>query len=271
MTGTATTLTAAARRRAIGRSSATESSAGRRAAAVSHGTTPKARPAGEAGDGGEPVVKQRDVAAKLVDQVAGDMRAVRLPAGSHGCRRVEAMTPPRSISPTRTTGTPAARRKAHIGDVAGAQVDLGRRAGALRPRRDRLARKPRESCRSPMPSNCGFSPGSRAPCAVASDLAVQRRSGCRSPTAASAAPGSCRRRRRRGRPAPAATAPGRSRRPPTVGIGDGGIVRHVLRLERAHAAGRGWRAARHSPATSTDLPTSEPVPCNITARAMAHA
>ncbi len=42
-----------------------------------------------------------------------------------------AMTPPRSISPTRTTGTPAARGEAHVGDVAGAQVNFRRTARAL--------------------------------------------------------------------------------------------------------------------------------------------
>ncbi len=48
-----------------------------------------------------------------------------------------AMTPPRSMSPTSTTGTPRRRRKAHVGDVAGAQVDFGRHCRRLRPARDR--------------------------------------------------------------------------------------------------------------------------------------
>ena len=42
-----------------------------------------------------------------------------------------AMTPPRSMSPTSTTGTLAARAKAHIGDVVRPQIDFGRAAGAL--------------------------------------------------------------------------------------------------------------------------------------------
>jgi hypothetical protein len=46
--------------------------------------------------------------------------------------------------------------------------------------------------------------------------------------------------------------------------GDGGIVRHVLRLERQNLEPR-LASARQMPATSTDLPTSDPVPCTINA------
>ncbi len=41
------------------------------------------------------------------------------------------MTPPRSMSPISTTGTCGGAGEAHVGDVAGAQVDLGGAAGAL--------------------------------------------------------------------------------------------------------------------------------------------
>ena len=41
------------------------------------------------------------------------------------------MTPPRSMSPASTTGTPGGAGEAHVGDVARAQVDLGRAARPL--------------------------------------------------------------------------------------------------------------------------------------------
>ena len=42
-----------------------------------------------------------------------------------------AITPPRSMSPTSDHRHVGGAGEAHIGDVAGAQIDLGRGAGAL--------------------------------------------------------------------------------------------------------------------------------------------
>ena len=47
--------------------------------------------------------------------------------------------------------------------------------------------------------------------------------------------------------------------------GDGGIVRHVLRLEGARPSGPRRDSARQRPATSSDLPTFEPAPWIIRA------
>jgi len=63
--------------------------------------------------------------------------------------------------------------------------------------------------------------------------------------------------------APAAPERGRSRRPVRR---HRRIVRHVLRLERVHLNPAQVKA-RASPRTINDLPTSEPVPWNISARA----
>ncbi len=64
------------------------------------------------------------------------MRKPRIIAASPGSSTARvpttaAITPPRSMSPTSTTGHLCGAREAHVGDVAGAQVDLGRGARAL--------------------------------------------------------------------------------------------------------------------------------------------
>jgi hypothetical protein len=88
------------------------------------------RPAGEAADLGNPVVEQCHVPAELVDEVAGHhapvfrgqdgMRADQ--RGDHAAAVDVADEHDRHIG---------ARRKAHIGDVAGPQIDFRRRARAF--------------------------------------------------------------------------------------------------------------------------------------------
>ena len=71
----------------------------------------------------------RAVAAELVDHEAGDVRLVG-GSSSASVPNSEANTPPRSMSATITTGNRASRQT-HVRQVAVAQVDLGRAAGAL--------------------------------------------------------------------------------------------------------------------------------------------
>ena len=172
------------------------------------------------------------------------------------------MTPPRSMSPISTTGHVRRLGKAHIGDVAGAQIDLGRAAGALdedeigRPRRAaRTRRAPPAAGSAPAgdtrrPRRCPR-PGHRA------------RSARRSPIAASAAPGSCRSTGSTPQ-ARACNACARPISPPsavTAALFDMfcGLNGRTLSPRRVKA--------RASPASSSDLPTSEPVPCSISASA----
>ena len=111
----------------------------------------EAGPAGGLLDGAHAVVEQRGIAAELVDDEARD----------HGPRpRVRctalvptrlAMTPPRSMSPMRTTGTFGGAGEAHVGDVAGAQVDLGRGARAFDEHEIGIRRRACRSCRAHAP------------------------------------------------------------------------------------------------------------------------
>ena len=80
---------------------------------------------------GRASVEQARVAAELVDDEAAiNARAPRA-SSTVTVPTIWAMTPPRSMSPTSTTGTPARVGEAHVGDVALAQVHLGRAARAL--------------------------------------------------------------------------------------------------------------------------------------------
>ena len=88
------------------------------------------RPARAARDCGEALVEQPDIAAKLVDDEAVDARAlVRL---QHEMRADQARDDAAAVDIAehhdRHIG---GRGKSHIGDVAGAQVDLRRAAGAF--------------------------------------------------------------------------------------------------------------------------------------------
>ena len=112
------------------RSSTTESSEGNRAAAFSHGTTPKQRQPVNALDRLDAVIEQRDVAAELVDEIADDHAPVlfRQDQMGAGDRGDDAAAIDVADEDHRHVG---ARRKAHIGNVAAPQIDLGRRAGAF--------------------------------------------------------------------------------------------------------------------------------------------
>ena len=89
------------------------------------------RPAAQRLDRAHPVVEQRGIAAKLVDEEAA-RPAPRRPASSTArVPTIWAMTPPRSMSPISTTGTSAARAKPMLAMSFVAQIDLRRAARAL--------------------------------------------------------------------------------------------------------------------------------------------
>ena len=147
------------------------------------------------------------------------------------------MTPPRSMSPTRTTGTSAALGEAHVGDVAGAQVDLGRAAGALDEHEVGLGGEPAKARQHRAAAAPASAPGSRAPWRCRRRGRAPR-AARRSRSAASAAPGSC---RLMGGDAAGAGLQRLGAADLAAVGGDGGVVGHVLRLERPHARGRGGR------------------------------
>ena len=93
-----------------GRCNGTASSAGRRLAACSHGTTPSAGHPVCAATSFMPGVEKRNSAAEFVDQKSADAGAIAGREHLVSPTRL-AMTPPRSISPISTTGTPKASAK----------------------------------------------------------------------------------------------------------------------------------------------------------------
>ncbi len=99
----------------------------------------EATPAGQSLDLAIAVGEQCRIAAELVDDETPRIIAASARPITALVPTTAAITPPRSISPTSTTGTFGFPREPHIGDVAGPQVDLGRRARAFDARRCRTA------------------------------------------------------------------------------------------------------------------------------------
>ena len=173
-----------------------------------------------------------------------------------------AMTPPRSMSPTSTHRHVGRLGEAHVGDVAVAQVDLGRAAGALDQHEVGLGATGARSSRAPPAAAAASARDSRAPwpcpstwpctitCAPIS-LCGFSSTGFMCTDGATPQARACSAWARPISPPSAVTAAlfdmfcglnGRTRRPCRV-------------------------KARHSPATISDLPTSEPVPWNMMAAA----
>ena len=103
----------------------------------------------------ETAVEQPHIAAELVDDIALERRR-SLSSSSITVPTMLAMTPPRSISPISTTGRSRRLGEAHIGDIAGAQIDLGRAAGALDQHEIGLARSRYRSSRAPWAGSVVF-------------------------------------------------------------------------------------------------------------------
>ena len=79
-----------------------------------------------------------------------------------------AITPPRSMSPASTTGTPAARAKPMLAMSPHAQIDLGRAARALDQDQVGLPREPGEARQHPAAGAAASARGSRGRCSCRS-------------------------------------------------------------------------------------------------------
>jgi hypothetical protein len=198
--------------------------------AIEPGQHAEARPAGAISDRRIAVVEKPRIAAKLVDEEALDEgRILRI---DHGFGAHELRNHPAAIDIADENHRHAFRlRETHIGDVAGAQIDLGGGARALHQHEIRLTAQDGEAfahARQQLWLELRVIARARRREALALDddlraglafrleqdrVHVDRRRYARSPSL-----------ERLGAPDLAAAI-----------IGDGGVVRHVLRLERAHA------------------------------------
>ena len=119
------------------RSSATASSAGSRAARGETGNEAERRPAGALSMARMPSSNSAGSPRNLLTRKPRMQRSVLARRARRLVPTICAMTPPRSMSPIRTTGNLGGARKSHVGDVARAQIDLRRRFPRPRPARDR--------------------------------------------------------------------------------------------------------------------------------------
>ena len=152
-----------------------------------------------------------------------------------------AITPPRSMSPTSTTGTSAARAKPMLAMSLGAQVDLGRRARAFDQHEIALGREASEAVEHGA-QQLGLQSLILARLGVADDLALHH------DLRADIALGL-----QQHRVHVHAERHARGARLQRLGAadlaavgGDRGVVRHVLRLERAHTKAAAREGARQS-------------------------
>ena len=197
------------RRRRRGRGRARPRRAGG-AAASKCGTRPSGGQPVRAAIERHAVGEERGVAAEAVDDEAADQRGVG--GVEDGAGADEAGDDAAAVDVAdQHDGDVGGPGEAHVGDVAGAEVDLGRAAGALDEDEVGLRREAAEAVEDRGQQGrlqglvgCGRrrwrgrGPG--------------RRPGRRCRSAASGGPGSCRRSARRGRRGPAAPGRGRSRR-----------------------------------------------------------
>ena len=141
-----------------------------------------------------------------------------------------AITPPRSMSPTSTTGTSAARAKPMLAMSLARRLISDADAGAFDQHEIGLARS-RAKLSSTDGSSSGFTLLIFARLARCRARCPAPRPARRSRSAASAAPGSCARSAR----TPRGARLQRLRAADLAAVGgDRGVVRHVLRLERPH-------------------------------------
>jgi hypothetical protein len=164
------------------------------------------------------------------------------------------------MSPTTSTGSCAARARPHVGDVGGAQVDLGRRAGALADHDVVAGAQVGQALQRdleqrglvlPVAHRRHVGPGP----AEHDDLRGLVAAGLEQHGV----------HRRLGRHARGGGLDGlRTADLGAVG-GDGAVEAHVLRLERRDLT-PSRASQRHSPAVTTDLPASDVVPRRATRR-----
>ena len=156
--------------------------------------------------------------------------------------------------------------KAHIGDVAAPQVDLGRAAGAFDQDEVGLRAQAARSCPAPPAAARACAAGSRAPSACPTRWPCTITCAPVSVSGFSSTGFMCTRRRHA-----AGARLQRLRAADLAAVGrHGGVVRHVLRLERPHpqaASREGARTARRRAATCRHC---EPVPWIINAACASH-
>ena len=155
----------------------------------SHGRTPANGTPVRARQLLQPGLQHGRVAAELVDHERSDHAPGPPRRAGRRCRTARRSTPPRSMSPTTTTGQSNRPGQAEVDVVAGPQVDLGRRARRPRRRPARTAPPARRTRRRrPRPGALDRSrthrPRARRPAARGA------RRGTGGPSPASAAPGS---------------------------------------------------------------------------------
>ena len=136
--------------------------------------------------------EQPDVAAEAVDDEADDARPLALATGSASVPTMCANTPPRSMSATSIDRAVDRFGESHVGDVALAQIDLGRAAGAFDDHRRRTARAAARSDSSTASHRDGLVLVVVARVHLGAHLAVDDHLRAGVARWASAAPGSCR-------------------------------------------------------------------------------
>ena len=174
------------------------------------------------------------------------------------------MTPPRSMSPTSTTGTSAASAKPILAMSPARRLISAGLPAPSTSTRSAVGGEPRERAEHRAAAAIGASARySRAEALPAAPCRRQHDLRARCPACGFSSTGFMSVRRRD-------AAGARLQRLGAADLaavgGDRGVVRHVLRLERPHPQPAPGEGARHSPATISDLPTSEPVPWIISAR-----
>ncbi len=228
------------------------------------GSTPKPRHACSARDEPIAVVEQRGIAAELVDDKTLRSSRHRRDRSPSCVPTSCAMTPPRSMSPTSTTGTSAARAKPIL-----AMSAWRRFTSAGLPAPSTSTRSARAFSRSKLSSTARHQRSASSPHIRGRATVAMRR-----PCTITCAPiiglwlqqhrvhvgvrldsGSQRLECLRAADLAAVD-------------GDGGVVRHVLRLEGEHAQAAPREGARTGRRRCSDLPTFEPAPWIINARAI---
>ena len=207
------------------------------------------------------VVEQGGIAAEAIDDEAHDHVGVggidhRLGA-DQACDHAAAVDVAHQHD-----GHVGRARKTHVGDVVGAQIDLGRRARAFDQHEIAFAREASEAVehraqelglQSLIFARLGVAHHLALHHDLRADIALGLQQHRVHVDAERNAGGT--RLQRLGAADLAAVG------------GDRGVVRHVLRLERADTKTTARKSARQ-PATSNDLPTSDPVPWIMMARAV---
>ncbi len=209
----------------------------------------------------EPGLQQRDIAAKTIDHETGHARAfARREQGQRADQMREHAR--RGRCGDQVTGQSTVFGIAQVGDVAIAQIDLGRTAGAFDDQPHRTAPAGVRARRARPRRRCACSRDNRErPCCRSNDRARDLRAGVAVRFSSTGLKSVCGRQ-------PTGLRLHRLCATDLAAIdGDRRVQRHVLRLERRHLTSRRC-SQRQSAVTSALLPASEVQPCTISTRAV---